>query len=160
MPEIFAAVHLAAPTPAAALIRWVERRPGAAFGMFLVLHFTVWTILPALLYANLPLDLIEALVYGREWQLGYDKLPPLPWWLIEAVHRAVGVDAAYYASAQAAVLIAFALVFALSRRLVGAVGALVGILIIDGLHYFQYTAGKIHHDVLHLPLLALVVYSF
>ena len=160
MPEIFAAVRLAGPTPAAALIRWVERRPGAAFGMFLVLHLTVWTILPALLYANLPLDLIEALVYGREWQLGYDKLPPLPWWLIEAVHRAFGADAAYYATAQAAVLIAFALVFALSRRLVGAVGALVGILIIDGLHYFQYTAVKFNHDVIQLSFWALAGYAF
>jgi len=160
MPEIFAAVRLAGPTPAAALIRWVERRPGAAFGMFLVLHLTVWTILPALLYANLPLDLIEALVYGREWQLGYDKLPPLPWWLIEAVHRAFGADAAYYATAQAAVLTAFALVFALSRRLVGAVGALVGILIIDGLHYFHYTAVKFNHDVIQLSFWALAGYAF
>jgi 4-amino-4-deoxy-L-arabinose transferase-like glycosyltransferase len=160
MPEIFAAVRRSAPTPTAALIRWAERRPGAAFGMFLVLHFTVWTILPALLYANLPLDLIEALVYGREWQLGYDKLPPLPWWLIEAVHRAFGADIAYYATAQAAVLIAFALVFALSRRLVGAVGALVGILIIDGLHYFQYTAVKFNHDVIQLPFWALAGYAF
>jgi 4-amino-4-deoxy-L-arabinose transferase-like glycosyltransferase len=160
MPEIFAAVRRSAPTPTAALIRWAERRPGAAFGMFLVLHFTVWTILPALLYANLPLDLIEALVYGREWQLGYDKLPPLPWWLIEAVHRAFGADIAYYAIAQAAVLIAFALVFALSRRLVGAVGALVGILIIDGLHYFQYTAVKFNHDVIQLPFWALAGYAF
>lgn len=42
------------------------------------LHAAVWTTLPTLLYPNLPLDLIEALVYGREWQLGYDKLPPLP----------------------------------------------------------------------------------
>ncbi|HTE75485.1 MAG TPA: glycosyltransferase family 39 protein [Xanthobacteraceae bacterium] len=160
MPEIFAAVRRSAPTPTAALIRWAERRPGAAFGMFLVLHFTVWTILPALLYANLPLDLIEALVYGREWQLGYDKLPPLPWWLIEAVHRAFGADIAYYATAQTAVLIAFALVFALSRRLVGAVSALVGILIIDGLHYFQYTAVKFNHDVIQLPFWALAGYAF
>jgi 4-amino-4-deoxy-L-arabinose transferase-like glycosyltransferase len=160
MPEIFAAARLAAPTPAAPLIRWVERRPGAAFGMFLVLHFTVWTILPALLYANLPLDLIEALVYGREWQLGYDKLPPLPWWLIEAEHHVLGADIAYYATAQAAVLIAFALVFVLSRRLVGAVGALVAILIIDGLHYFQYTAVKFNHDVIQLPFWALAGYAF
>jgi 4-amino-4-deoxy-L-arabinose transferase-like glycosyltransferase len=160
MPEIFAAVRRSAPTPTAALIRWAERRPGAAFGMFLVLHFTVWTILPALLYANLPLDLIEALVYGREWQLGYDKLPPLPWWLVEAMHRAFGAEIAYYATAQAAVLIAFALVFAWSRRLVGAVGALVGILIIDGLHYFQYTAVKFNHDVIQLPFWALAGYAF
>jgi 4-amino-4-deoxy-L-arabinose transferase-like glycosyltransferase len=160
MPEIFAAVRRSAPTPTAALIRWAERRPGAAFGMFLVLHFTVWTILPALLYANLPLDLIEALVYGREWQLGYDKLPPLPWWLVEAMHRVLGTEIAYYATAQAAVLIAFALVFALSRRFVGAVGALVGILIIDGLHYFQYTAVKFNHDVIQLPFWALAGYAF
>ena len=37
-----------------------EHQPQAAFGGFLALHFIVWTALPSLLYANLPLDLIEA----------------------------------------------------------------------------------------------------
>jgi 4-amino-4-deoxy-L-arabinose transferase-like glycosyltransferase len=145
---------------AAGLIRWIERRPGAAFGSFLAMHFVVWTALPALLYANLPLDLIEALVYGREWQLGYDKLPPLPWWLIEAVHRTFDADIAYYAAAQLAVLVAFALVFALARQLVGATGALIAVLIIDGLHYFQYTAVKFNHDVIQLPFWAFAGYAF
>ena len=81
-------------------IDWVEGAPRAAFAAFLALHVVVWTTLPTLLYANLPLDLIEALTYGREWQLGYDKLPPLPWWLVEIMHRAFGADAAYYALAQ------------------------------------------------------------
>ena len=63
----------------------IAASPGQAFAGFLALHAAVWTALPALLYPNLPLDLIEALVYGREWQLGYDKLPPLPWWLVEIV---------------------------------------------------------------------------
>ena len=152
------------PLPASArgagLIRWIEGQPGTAFGAFLGLHFAVWTVLPALLYANLPLDLIEALVYGREWQLGYDKLPPLPWWLIEAVHRTVDADIAYYATAQIAVLVAFALVFALARPLVGATGALIAVLIIDGLHYFQYTAVKFNHDVIQLPFWALAGYAF
>ena len=79
------------------LIATIERRPQAAFAVFLALHFFVWTALPALLYPNLPLDLIEALTYGREWQLGYDKLPPLPWWLVELVHQVLNLDAAYYA---------------------------------------------------------------
>jgi 4-amino-4-deoxy-L-arabinose transferase-like glycosyltransferase len=142
------------------LFRWIERRPGAAFVGFLAVHFAVWTVLPALLYANLPLDLIEALVYGREWQLGYDKLPPLPWWLVETVHRLFDADIAYYATAQITVLIAFALVFALARPLVGAIGALVAVLIIDGLHYFQYTAVKFNHDVIQLPFWALAGYAF
>ena len=142
------------------LIASIERRPQAAFGAFLVLHFRVWTALPALVYPNLPLDLIEALTYGREWQLGYDKLPPLPWWMIELVYRTVGVDVAFYALAQLAVLAAFALVWATARPLVGAVGALVAVLILDGMHYFNYTAAKFNHDVIQLPLWALAGYAF
>ena len=102
------------------LIATIDRHPQAVFAGFLVLHLAVWTLLPALLYPNLPLDLIEALTYGREWQLGYDKLPPLPWWLVEVVYRVFGVDAAYYALAQAAVVAAFALVWATALPLVGA----------------------------------------
>jgi len=155
-----AALSAASAAPKPGLIGFIERRPQAAFGWFLALHFTVWTALPTLLYANLPLDLIEALTYGREWQLGYDKLPPLPWWLVEIMHRGFGVDAAYYALAQAAVLVAFAFVFVTARPLVGATGALVAVLIIDGMHYFQYTAVKFNHDVVELPFWALAGYSF
>ncbi|HZC56724.1 MAG TPA: glycosyltransferase family 39 protein [Xanthobacteraceae bacterium] len=147
------------PAPLSGFLSAIERRPQAAFGGFLVLHFAVWTALPALLYANLPLDLIEALTYGREWQLGYDKLPPLPWWLVEITHRLLGTDAAYYALAQACVVIAFVFVFATARPLVGAAGALVAVLIIDGMHYFQYTAVKFNHDVVQLPFWAMAGYA-
>jgi hypothetical protein len=78
--------------PLAALI---ECSPATAFFAFLALHGLVWSLLPTLLYPNLPLDLIEALTYGREWQLGCDKLPPLPWWLVELTHRFVTADAGY-----------------------------------------------------------------
>jgi 4-amino-4-deoxy-L-arabinose transferase-like glycosyltransferase len=139
---------------------WIEGRPQAAFAAFLALHFAVWTALPALLYANLPLDLIEALTYGREWQLGYDKLPPLPWWLVEIMHRIFDADAAYYALAQIAVIVAFVAVWATARKLVGATGALVSVLIIDGMHYLQYTAVKFNHDVIQLPFWGLAGYAF
>jgi 4-amino-4-deoxy-L-arabinose transferase-like glycosyltransferase len=138
----------------------VGRSPRAAFAAFLGLHFVVWTLLPTLLYANLPLDLIEALTYGREWQLGYDKLPPLPWWLVEIMYRLFGTDAAYYALAQVAVLIAFAAVFFTALPLLGGRAALAGILIIDGLHYFQFTSVKFNHDVVQLPLWGLAGYAF
>jgi hypothetical protein len=157
MPEMTPARRLAL---GAGFFDWIEAAPRAAFAAFLALHFVVWTALPTLLYANLPLDLIEALTYGREWQLGYDKLPPLPWWLVEIMHRAFGADAAYYALAQAAVIIAFVAVWATARPLVGATGALIAVLIIDGMHYFQYTAVKFNHDVVQLPFWALAGYAF
>ncbi len=142
---------------------WLARLaafPGRALACFLALHAAVWTALPALLYPNLPLDLIEALIYGREWQLGYDKLPPLPWWLVQIVYRLVGHDFAYYLLAEIAVVAAFALVYAAARPLVGGVGALVSVLIIDGLHYVNYTAAKFNHDVIQLPFWALAGFAF
>src|SRR5271169_4854513 len=106
------------------LIGWIAARPGRAFLAFLGLHGLVWTALPALLYPNLPLDLIEALIYGREWQLGYDKLPPLPWWLVEIAYQLAGHDFGYYLLAQIAVVTAFAFVYLAAVPLVGTLGAL------------------------------------
>jgi hypothetical protein len=138
----------------------IETRPERAFGAFAVAHLTLWTVLPSLLYPNLPLDLIEALTYGREWQLGYDKLPPLPWWIVEIVYRVVGADFAYYFGSQVTVLAAFAAVWACARRLVGERGALISVLIVDGLHFFGFTAPKFNHDVTQLPFWALAGFAF
>jgi hypothetical protein len=142
------------------VLTWIAASPARAFVAFLGLHVAVWTALPALLYPNLPLDLIEALVYGREWQLGYDKLPPLPWWLVETANLTIGHDFAYYLLAQLAVVAAFAAVYAMARPLVGVLGALVAVLILDGLHYLNYTAAKFNHDVIQLPYWALAGFAF
>ena len=48
----------------------------------------------------------------------------------------------------------------MARRLVGPVGALVAVLIIDGLHYFTFTAPKFNHDVIQLPFWALAGYAY
>lgn len=141
------------------IVAWVASDPRRAFALFLALHAVLWIALPTLLYPNLPLDLIEALTYGREWQLGYDKLPPLPWWLVEIANVAVGHDIAYYALAQIAVCTAFALVFATALPIVGAPRALVAVLIVDGFHYFNFTAAKFNHDVIQLPFWALAGFS-
>ena len=159
-PDSVIAAPAPSSTPKLGLFAWIAREPDAAFGAFLALHFVVWTALPTLLYANLPLDLIEALTYGPKWPLGSDKLPPLPWWLVEIMYRLFRADIAYYALAEVVVIIAFVLVWKTARPLVGTTGALISVLIIDGLHYFQYTAAKFNHDVIQLPFWALAGWSF
>jgi hypothetical protein len=139
----------------ATLLDRLDQRPRESFAAFALVHAALWTALPAALWPNLPLDLIEALTYGREWQLGYDKLPPLPWWLIEIAYQAFGHDWVFYLIAQITVLAAFTCVWMLARRLVGPAGALVAVLIVDGLHYFGFTAAKFNHDVIQLPFWAL-----
>jgi 4-amino-4-deoxy-L-arabinose transferase-like glycosyltransferase len=143
-----------------ALLNIIERHPGAAFAALLLLHTVLWTALPAALYINLPLDLIEARLYGREWQLGYDKLPPLPWWLVEITYRIFGRDLFLYLLSQAVVVISFVVIWMTARPLVGPLGALTSVLILDGLHYFHYTAQKFNHDVIQLPFWALAGFSF
>ena len=46
-------------------------------------------------------------------------------------------------------------IFAMARPLVGPLGALLAVLIVDGLHYLNYTAAKFNHDVIQLPFWAL-----
>jgi len=149
-----------APGFASMLLSGVDRRPWATFLLFAAVHAAIWTILPFTLYANLPLDLIEALTYGREWQLGYDKLPPLPWWLVEIAYRTFDDDFAYYGLGQLSVLAAFAAVWAVMLRVANPSQALAAILIIDGLHFFNFTAPKFNHDVIQLPFWALAGWSF
>lgn len=148
------------PPSSSRLIAWMAENPCRAFIGFCAMHAMLWTALPALLYPNLPLDLIEALTYGREWQLGHDKLPPLPWWMIEIVYRLIGHDFAFYLLSQTVVLACFAFAFIAALPIVGATGALVSILIIDGIHFFNFTTPKFNHDVIQLPFWALAGLSF
>jgi Dolichyl-phosphate-mannose-protein mannosyltransferase len=138
----------------------VETRSRTVLAAFLAVHALVWTALPALIFNNLPLDVIEAMTYGREWQLGYEKLPPLPWFLAEIAFRLSGHDASLYALSQAAVILAFIAVWLTARPLVGAAGALAALLIIDGMHYFNFSAAKFNHNVIEMPLWAAAGFAF
>src|SRR5438128_7439732 len=76
--------------PVGAAISFARRRPATTIAVVLGIHLLVWTLLPILLSANLQLDLVEDLALGKEWQLGYWKHPPLPWWIADLVYRLVG----------------------------------------------------------------------
>jgi Dolichyl-phosphate-mannose-protein mannosyltransferase len=143
----------------AGLAAWINDHPRAAFAVFCVLHIAIWTLVPSVLYPNLPLDLIEARTYGPQWQFGYDKLPPMPWWLVEIMYRLIGTDWSYYLLSQVVVVAAFAIVWLAALPLVGAAGALASVLIVDGLHYFNFTAAKFNHDVVQLPFWALAAFA-
>lgn len=137
----------------------IARHPAAIFLLVVASQFVVWTVLPSVFYRALPLDGVEALIYGREWQLGYAKLPPLPWWAAEAVYRVLPYDAAYYALSQTFIAITLAIVWCTSKRIVGQLGALAAVLIICGLDYFHSASTSFNHDVAQLPFWALAGYA-
>src|SRR5437870_13204019 len=119
------------------LVAFARRRPGAVLLGVLALHLAVWTILPILTCPNLQLDLVEDLALGKEWQLGYWKHPPLPWWLADALYRVVGhVEAVYLLGPLAAVACMY-MVWRLARELVTPLAALIAVLALEGIHFYN-----------------------
>ena len=86
------------------------------FGIFLISHLVVWTLIPTLSNINLPLDTIEALAWGSNLSWGYYKHPPASAYFVELVYQIFGNrDWAYYLLSQIFVIIAFFYVWKLSK---------------------------------------------
>jgi len=137
------------------LIEYAQRAPGTCLAVVLVLHVAIWTVLPALLSHNLQLDLVEDLALGREWQLGYWKHPPLPWWLADVVYRASGdLDAVYILGPLSAAVCMY-VVWLLGRDIVGGFQALIAVLALEGIHFFNFSVPKFAHDQMQLPFWAM-----
>jgi 4-amino-4-deoxy-L-arabinose transferase-like glycosyltransferase len=137
-----------------AMVDFAHRAPGKTLAVVLGLHLLVWTLLPLLVCPNLQLDLAEDLALGREWQLGYWKHPPLPWWIADAVYRLTGqVEAVYLLGPLAAVLCCYG-VWRLARDMVGPFEALIAVLALEGIHFFNFSVVKFAHDQMQLPFWA------
>jgi len=138
-----------------ALVDYARREPGRCLAVVLALHVIVWTLLPALLSHNLQLDLIEDLALGREWQLGYWKHPPLPWWIADLAYRAVGDVRVVYLLGPLSAAACMAVVWLLGRDILGGFQALIAVLALEGLHFFNFSVPKFAHDQMQLPFWAL-----
>ena len=146
---------LARPSPFSGWIDYARREPGRCLAIVLVLHVVIWTVLPALLSHNLQLDLAEDLALGKEWQLGYWKHPPLPWWLADLAYRATGDVRAVYLLGPLSAAACMLLVWLLGRDIVGGFQSLIAVLALEGIHFFNFSVPKFAHDQMQLPFWAL-----
>jgi hypothetical protein len=138
-----------------ALVDFARREPGQCLAAVLVLHLLIWTLLPLLLSHNLQLDLVEDLALGREWQLGYWKHPPLPWWAADAIYRLTGSVNAVYLLGPLSAVACMVAVWLLGRDIVGGFQALIAVLALEGIHFYNFSVPKFAHDQMQLPFWAL-----
>ena len=137
------------------VVDYARRRPAAALAWLLGFQLVVWMLLPALISANLQLDLVEGLALGKEWQLGYWKHPPLPWWVTDLVYRLTGtIDAVYILGPLAAAVCLYA-VWLLARDVAGDTKALIAVAALAAIHYYNISVVKFAHDQMQLPFWAL-----
>ena len=129
--------------------------PARIFWTFLAAHVLIWWLLPALLQHNLPLDVIEQLAWGREWQIVYFKHPPLPAWIVESVAAVSGGwPAAQYLVGPLASALALVAVWRLGCAMLGEQRALLAVLAQEGVVYFTIFTPEFNHNVVLLPLWA------
>ncbi len=136
------------------------RRPERALAVLLGLHLVVWTVLPILVCPNLQLDLAEDLALGKEWQLGYWKHPPLPWWIADLAYRVVPDVRVVYVLGPLSAVVAMYFVWRLAREVVEPRTALIAVLALEGIHFFNFSVPKFAHDHTLLFLWPLTAWLF
>ena len=127
---------------------------------FLILHLTIWVLIPSLSNNNLPLDTIEALAWSSNLDWGYAKHPPFSAWSVEFVYQILGnQDWGYYLLSQVFVVFSFLIIFKFSEdffqnRLI----SLLSILLLEGIYFYNFTTPEFNVNVSQLPFWSLAVY--
>ena len=119
---------------------------GRVFWCFAALHLAVWLLLPALTQPNAPMDVVEIVYWGHEWQWGYFKHPPLTSWLAEAARVAAGTWGIYFLS-QASILTAFWAVWRTAREMVGPRSAFFSVLLLECCPFYNLWTTEFNHGV-------------
>ncbi|WP_260293598.1 glycosyltransferase family 39 protein [Sedimenticola hydrogenitrophicus] len=124
-------------------------------------HLTIWTLVPALVNQNLPLDVIEGLVWGNEWQWGYDKHPPMSAWMMEGVAWLTGrADWGQYLLAQLSITVAFFAIWSLARELLDEQRAIVAVLLLEGVYFHNFQSPEFNANVALLLFWSLTLCFF
>ena len=131
------------------------------FSIFCLLHVFIWTLAPTFVRSILPHDTVESIAWGMQWQLGYDKHPPLSAWAAAAFHYlSGGHDWGLYLAAQLAVVLSFWAVWQLAKKILNTVQALISVFLLEGIVYYTYFAVRFTPDTLQTPLWALLGLCF
>jgi 4-amino-4-deoxy-L-arabinose transferase-like glycosyltransferase len=135
--------------------RLIRDRFDAVALALIVGHGLYWSFMPALTTGTFPLDTGEALFWGREWQFGYHKHPPLMAWLAESGVAAFGRSLfAVYLVPQLCTAAAFAATWWLARRLLSSAGALLAVASLMVLLPFTVGSPTFNANVALLPFWA------
>jgi len=124
---------------------------------FLVVHIAALSIVALTTQPTLPLDGVEQLAWARDLQWVYFKHPPLPAFVLWAAMRASG-HAVWLAAliGPLAVTLTAWLVWRLAIRIVDPLRALLAVLALEGVVYFNFTALEFNHNVVQMPIWALL----
>ena len=138
----------------------IKNNYNRTFYVFLLLHLTIWTIVPSVTNLNLPLDTIEALAWGSNLSWGYAKHPPISAFMVEFIHSFFGSqDWSYYFLSQIFIIIGFIYVWKFSNLIFKEkIYSLSSIFFLEGVFFYNFTSPEFNVNICQIPFWALTVY--
>lgn len=140
------------------------KKPKHAFWLFALAHFCLWIVVPALVDPNAPPDVIEGYAWGHELALGSYKHPPLQAWLLEIAALLTGrARLAHLFLTQVSVIAALWAVWQTGCRMMSARAALVGVMLLEGIAFYNFDVGQFNPfnpNLLQMAFWALMANSF
>lgn len=131
------------------------------FWAFILLHISIWTLLPAHFHPALPMDVIEGLTWVQSWDFGYYKHPPLTAWVLGIWKSLFGTAVwSFYLLTQLCVAVAFWAVWRLGREILPPPLALLAVLLLEGVFYYNFESTDFNPNTAQLPLWPLVALAF
>ena len=128
---------------------------------FVFAHLILWTLIPIVVRYNLPLDAIEGTIWGHQLEWGYDKNPFLNGWLTAlAIYLGGQSGWMIYLFSQISVVICFWAVWQLAKNMLTPVYALISVMLLEGIQYYNLHAIDFNDNTLELSLWALIIYFF
>jgi len=140
-------------------------QPGKEKKIFYLLclyHLIIWTLVSYFSNKNLPLDVIEALAWGQDFDLGYNKHPPLSAWIPGLLFKIFGnKDWVYYLLSQIFIVISFIFLWKLSSFFLKKKSQiLLSVLTIEGIAFYTFETPQFNVNICQIPLWIGTIYFF
>ncbi len=129
----------------------------AIFWALVLTHAILSAVAPAIGFHTLPRDTIEGFLWGRSFEWGYFKHPPLQAWILGWTEQiAPRAPWLAYVYAQLCVVATLFAIWRLARTILGpAAGVIASVLTLVGVHYYGPPMATFTPDTLSAPLWAL-----
>ncbi|QCI63548.1 glycosyltransferase family 39 protein [Phreatobacter stygius] len=151
------ATFTALPTGSRTIGQLLIERGTMLFWSLVGLHAAIAVAAPAFGFITLPRDTLEGFIWGRTFQWGFSKHPPLQAWILGLTEwLAPSAIWLAYLYAQICVVITLWAVWRLGRSILGErQGLIAALLTLFGVHYYGPSMATFTPDTLSAPLWAL-----